>query len=169
MEWNMTQGWDNFQELVKEQMRKVYAEPFIEHSLNPKNVGDIENADSYVSVLGSCGDRMELYLNVRDNRITEATFYTDGCSATIACGSMLTELAKNKTLGEALSISAKVLIESLGGLPEDHVHCAGLASLTLKRAVMEYMNLQKEPWKKAYRDRDMRHNPIRVNEAEEIQ
>jgi nitrogen fixation protein NifU and related proteins len=164
----MTSGWDKFQELVKEQMRRVYAEPFIEHSMDPKNVGDMEDADSYVSVLGSCGDRMELYLKVRDDRITEATFYTDGCSATIACGSMLTELAKNKTLGEALAISAKVLIENLGGLPEDHVHCAGLASLTLKRAVMEYMNLRKEPWKKAYRSRDIRNNPIRVDETKEI-
>ena len=164
----MTSGWDNFQELVKEQMRKVYAEPFIEHSLDPKNVGDMEDADSYVSVLGSCGDRMELYLKVHDDRITDATFYTDGCSATIACGSMLTELAKNKTLGEALAISAKVLIEKLGGLPEDHVHCAGLASLTLKKAVMEYMNLRKEPWKKVYRDRDMRNNPIMVDETKEI-
>ena len=164
----MTSGWDNFQELVKEQMRKVYAGPFIEHSMDPKNVGDMEDADSYVSVLGSCGDRMELYLKVQDDRITDATFYTDGCSATIACGSMLTELAKNKTLGEALAISAKVLIENLGGLPEDHVHCAGLASLTLKRAVMEYMNLRKEPWKKAYRSRDIRNNPIRVDETKEI-
>lgn len=164
----MTTGWDKFQELVKEQMRKVYAESFIEHSMDPKNVGDMENADSYVSVLGSCGDTMELWLKVTDNRITQATFLTDGCSATIACGSMLTELAMNKTLGEALAISAKVLIDNLGGLPEDHVHCAGLASLTLKRAVLEYMNLKKEPWKKAYRELEMRRNPIEVNENEEI-
>ena len=164
----MTMGWDNFQELMKEKMRSVYSETFIEHSLNPKNVGDIEDADSYVSVLGACGDRMELYLEVKDNRITDATFYTDGCSATIACGSLLTEMAKNKTLGEALAISARILIDNLGGLPEDHVHCAGLASLTLKKAVMEYMNIQKEPGKKAYRDRDMRNNPFQVNETEEI-
>ena len=76
--------------------------------------------------------------------------------------------AKDKTLGTSLAISAKVLIENLGGLPEDHVHCAGLASLTLKRAVMEYMNLKKEPWKKAYHENNMRQNPIRVDETGEV-
>ena len=70
----MTTGWDNFQELIKEQMRKVYAEPFIEHCMDPKNIGRIDNADSYVSVLGSCGDRMELWLKITDDLITEASF-----------------------------------------------------------------------------------------------
>lgn len=164
----MTTGWDKYQELVKEQMRKLYAEPFIEHSMEPKNVGDMENADSYISVLGSCGDSMELWLKVKDNLIINARFLTDGCGATIACGSMLSEMAKNKTLGEALTINAKTLIEALGGLPEDHVHCAGLASLTLKKAVLEYMNLKKEPWKKAYSEAEKRHNPIRIDETEEL-
>ena len=164
----MATGWDKYQELIKEQMRKTYAEPFVEHSMEPKNVGDMENADSYVSVLGSCGDSMELWLKVKDGRILNATFLTDGCGATIACGSMLTEMAKSKTLGEALSINAKKLIEALGGLPEDHVHCAGLASQTLKRAVLEYMNLKKEPWKKVYTEVEKRHNPIRIDETEEL-
>ena len=93
---------------------------------------------------------------------------TDGCGATIACGSILTEMVKNKSLGEALTINAKALIEALGGLPEDHVHCAGLASLTLKKAVLEYMNLKKEPWKKAYSEVEKRHHPIRVDETEEL-
>jgi len=164
----MTIGWEKYQELVKEKMREVYAEPFIKHSMEPQNVGDMENADSYVSVMGSCGDNMELWLKVRDNVITDATFLTDGCSATIACGSMLTAKVKNKTLGEAQTISAKVLIEELGGLPEDHIHCAGLAALTLKKAVMEYLYLQKEPWKKPYQERDMRQYPIHVDETEEL-
>ena len=63
---------------------------------------------------------------------------------------MVTELANGKTLGEALAIRADVIAKSLGGLPDDHVHCAGLASLSLKKAIIEYINLQKEPWKKAY-------------------
>ncbi len=164
----MTTGWDKFQELMKDQMRQIYSEIFIEHSMDPKNVGYLDQADIYVSVLGSCGDNMELWLKVNNDRISEATFMTDGCSATIACGSMLTELAKNKTLGEALSISAKVLIREIGGLPEDHTHCAGLASLTLKRAVLEYMNLKKEPWKKIYKEHEIRNNPFRVNEVEAL-
>ena len=162
----MTTGWDKFQELVKEQMRQVYSEVFVEHAMDPRNVGDMENADCYVAVLGSCGDNMELWLKVNNDIITDATFMTDGCSATIACGSLLTELAKNKNLGEALAISAKVLIKELGGLPEDHTHCAGLASLTLKRAVIEYMNLKKEPWKKPYKEHEIRNHPFKVNELE---
>ena len=162
----MSNGWDRFQELIKEQMRRVYSEKFIEHSMDPKNLGFLEKADTYVSVLGSCGDNMELWLKVDGEIITEATFMTDGCSATIACGSMLTELAKNRTLGEALTISAKKLIVELGGLPEDHVHCAGLASLTLKKAIIEYTKLKKEPWKKPYNEYDIRNNPFRVNELE---
>ena len=147
----MTTEWDKLQEMIKEQMRQVYSETFIEHAMDPKNMGDMENADSHVSVLGPCSDRMTLWLKIKDNRITQATFLTNGCSATIACGSMATELAKGKTLGEALAISAEVIITKLGGLPEDHIHCAGLASLTLEKAIIEYTNLQKEPWKKAYR------------------
>lgn len=162
----MTTAWDKFQELMKEEMRKIYSEEFITHSMEPKNIGLLENADAHVYVLGSCGDNMELWLKVNKDRITEAAFTTNGCSATIACGSMLTETAKNKTLGEALAISVKMLIEKLGGLPEDHVHCAGLASLTLKRAILEYMNLKKEPWKKAYEERRLQEKLFLVNEFE---
>ncbi|MBN1367478.1 MAG: iron-sulfur cluster assembly scaffold protein [Dehalococcoidales bacterium] len=164
----MTTEWDKYQELVKEQMSKHFTEPYIKHSMEPKNVGDMENANTYISVLGSCGDSMELWLKVKENRIIDAAFMTDGCGATIACGSILTEMAKNKTLGEALAISAKTLIEALGGLPEGHTHCAGLASLTLKKAVLEYMNMKKEPWKKVYTESEKRHNPIRVDETEEL-
>ena len=139
----MTSGWDKFQELIKEQMRKVYSETFIEHSMDPKNIGDMEDADSYVSVLGSCSDRMSLWLKIKDNRIIQASFLTDGCSATIACGSLITELARGKTLGEALAITPKVIIKQLGGLPPEHVHCAGLASLSLKKAILEYIESQK--------------------------
>ncbi|OGO05195.1 MAG: hypothetical protein A2Y91_00700 [Chloroflexi bacterium RBG_13_54_8] len=118
--------------------------------MNPRNAGSIPDADAHASVLGPCGDNMEIWLKVRDGQVTEATFWTDGCGATIACGSMATELAKGKTLGEALAINAEVIAVKLGGLPDEHIHCAGLASLTLKKAIIEYMNLQREPWKKAY-------------------
>jgi nitrogen fixation NifU-like protein len=141
----MTTGWEKFQEMIKEQMRQVYSETFIEHATDPKNMGDMESADSHVSVLGPCSDRMTIWLKIKHNRIAQATFLTNGCSATIACGSMVTELAKGKTLGEALAINADIIAKSLGGLPDEHAHCAGLASLSLKKAIIEYMELQKEP------------------------
>ena len=123
----------------------------IDHATNPRNAGSMDDADASASVLGPCGDNMEMWLKVRDGIVKEVTFWTDGCGATIACGSIGTVLAQGKTLGEALAISAGVIAKSLGGLPDDHAHCAGLASLTLKKTIIEYVNLQKEPWKRAYR------------------
>ena len=130
----------------------TFSDILVDHSTHPRNAGDIPDADSYASELGACGDNMEMWLMVRADRIEKATFWTDGCGATIACGSIATELARDKTLGEALAISAEVIARSLGGLPENHAHCAGLASLTLKKTIIEYMNFQKEPWKRAYRN-----------------
>ena len=135
----------------REEHGNVFSEIGIDHAANPRNAGSIPDADTYASVLGPCGDNMEMWLKVGDGQIKNATFWTDGCSATIACGSMATELARGKTLGEALAISAEIITTNLHGLPDDHVHCAGLASLTLKKAIIEYINLQKEPWKKVYR------------------
>jgi len=128
----------------------VFSEIVIDYATNPRNVGCMPDADAHASVLGPCGDNMEIWLKVRDGEVVNAAFWTDGCSATIACGSMATELAKGKTLGEALAINAEVIAVKLGGLPDEHIHCAGLASLTLKKAIIEYMNLQREPWKRAY-------------------
>jgi len=135
----------------QEESGNVFSKTVIDHVTNPRNAGSMDSADAYASVLGPCGDNMEMWLKARDGRVKDVAFWTDGCGATIACGSMATELAKGKTLGEALAISAEVIARNLGGLPDDHAHCAGLASLTLKKAIIEYMNLQKEPWKKAYR------------------
>jgi len=140
--------------LQQEDTTNAFPEMVIEHATNPRNVGSMDNPDAYASVLGPCGDNMEMWLKVRNDYIEKATFWTDGCGATIACGSITTELAKGKTLGEGLAISAEVVTSNLGGLPENHIHCAGLASLTLKKVIIEYMNLQREPWKKAYRKQD---------------
>ena len=129
----------------------VLSATVVDHATNPRNAGSMDDADASASVLGPCGDNMEMWLKVRDGIVKDVTFWTDGCGATIACGSIGTVLAQGKTLGEALAISAGVIAKSLGGLPDDHAHCAGLASLTLKKTIIEYMNLQKEPWKRAYR------------------
>ena len=139
---------------MQEESGNVFSETVIDHASNPRNAGSMDEADAYASVLGPCGDNMEMWLKARDGRVKDATFWTDGCGASIACGSMATELAKGKTLGEALAISAEVIAMNLGGLPDDHAHCAGLASLILKKTIIEYMNLQKEPWKRDYQRHD---------------
>ena len=146
----MTSGWGTFQELVKGEMRKVYSETVVDHAVNPRNVGDMADADGFAQITGPCGDTIEIWLKVRNDVITEATFMTDGCGTTIAAGSMVTELAKWKPIIQANKISQQDVLNALGELPEESQHCALLAANTLKEAVKDYLTLRNEPWKRAY-------------------
>jgi len=101
-----------------------------------ENMGKLENPDGRGVVRGWCGDTMQIDLLLSGEIIKEARFLTDGCGATIACGSMLTKLAKLKTLSEAQKITPEVLLEALGGIPEGHEHCAELAVKTLHQAII---------------------------------
>jgi nitrogen fixation NifU-like protein len=147
----MTSGWDKFQELVRAEMRKVYSETFIDHSMDPRNLGDMENADGFASVTGPCGDTMKMWLRVKNETINEASFMTDGCGTTIAAGSMVTEMAKGKNVSQARKISQQDVLSALGGLPEESEHCALLAANTLREAVKDYLVFKAEPWKRAYK------------------
>ena len=150
----MPSEFDPFAELKKlvmEDMRKTYSEKVIDHFLNPRNLGELEDADGFGKVTGPRGDTMQICLRVKDDKITDATFMTDGCGTTIACGSMTTELAKGKTIAEALKITQDDILKSLDGLPEDDIHSSLLAADTLKEALRDYLSLQKEPWKRGYR------------------
>ncbi len=147
----MTTSWDKFQELVRAEMRKVYSETVIDHSLDPRNVGDIENADGFAKVTGPCGDTMQMWLKVKNGTISDASFLTDGCGTTIAAGSMVTEMAKGKSVSQAQKISQQDVLSALGGLPEESEHCALLAADTLKTAVRDYLAMKREPWKRAYK------------------
>jgi nitrogen fixation NifU-like protein len=145
---------DSFKELeeaVMADMRSIYSEKVIDHFLNPRNLGQIETPDGFGRVTGPCGDTMEIYLRVRGDRIINATFWTDGCGPSIACGSMVTELIKGKSITEALRVTQDEILNSLGGLPEESLHCAFLAADTLREAIRDYLALNKEPWKRAYR------------------
>lgn len=147
----MTTAWDEFQELMKAEMRKVYSETVVDHAMNPRNVGSMDNADGYARITGPCGDTMEIWLRARNDIIIEASFLTDGCGTTIAAGSMVTELVKGKSATQALKISRQDVLSALGGLPEESQHCALLAANTLKEAVKDYLAFWGEPWKRAYR------------------
>jgi len=149
----MTSDWETFQELAKAEMRKVYSETVVEHALNPRNVGSIPNADGFAGITGPCGDTMEIWLKVRDGTIRQATFMTDGCSTTIAAGSMVTEMAKGKSVIQALKIGQQDVLNALGGLPEESEHCALLAANTLKAGLKDYLAFKNEPWKRAYKTR----------------
>jgi len=147
----MTSEFDELQELILEDARKIYSETTIDHFMNPRNLGDMDDADGFGRVTGSCGDTMEIWLKVRSGAIAEATFMTDGCGTSIASGSMVTELAKGRSVGEARRISQQDVLGALGGLPEESEHCALLAADTLKEAIKDYVMMEREPWKKAYR------------------
>ena len=134
-----------------EQMETAYSETAIDHMRNPRNAGLIPNPDGQARITGPCGDTMEIWLKVRAGIIEQATFWTDGCGTTIAAGSMATELAKGKGVGEALRIAQQDVLDALGGLPDDSVHCALLAANTLREAVKDYLAYRNEPWKRAYR------------------
>jgi len=122
-----------------------YSQKVMEHFMNPRNVGQIENPDG-VGHVGNpiCGDIMELYIKVKDNVIVDAKFKTFGCGAAIATSSMVTELVKGKTIEEALKISNKAVAEALDGLPPIKMHCSMLAEDALKSAIEDYLEKQKQ-------------------------
>jgi len=147
----MTSAWEQFEELIREEMRKTYSEITIDHAMNPRNVGDMADADGFAKVTGPCGDTMEIRLKVDNDTIVGATFMTDGCGTTIASGSIVTEMAKAKNVIEGRKISQQDILGALGGLPEASQHCALLAANTLKAAIGDYLAMKKEQWKRAYR------------------
>jgi len=142
---------DRTPEALPSDIRQAYSEIVVDHATNPRNVGRMEVANGFARITGPCGDTMEIWLRVRNEVINEATFMTDGCGTSIASGSMVTELAKNKSVGEALRIGQADVLYALGGLPDDSCHCALLAANTLKEAVKDYLTFRNEPWKRAYR------------------
>ena len=121
----------------------MYSEKVMDHFSNPRNVGEIENADG-VGEVGNptCGDMMNIYIKVEDNILTDVKFKTFGCGAAIATSSMITEMAVGKTLEEALEITRNDVAEELGGLPQVKMHCSNLAADGLRAAIEDYRNKQ---------------------------
>jgi len=117
----------------------MYSEKVLDHFKNPRNVGEIEEADG-VGTVGNpvCGDMMSIYIKVKDDRIDDVKFKTFGCGAAIATTSMTTELAKGKTLDEAMEITRQDVADELGGLPPVKMHCSNLAADALHEAVKDY-------------------------------
>ncbi len=117
----------------------MYTEKVMEHFRNPRNMGEIPDADG-VGTVGNpvCGDLMTIYIKVKDNRIADIKFKTFGCGAAIATSSMTTELAKGKTLDEAMKITRADVAENLGGLPPIKMHCSNLAADGLHAAIEDY-------------------------------
>ncbi len=117
----------------------MYSEKVLDHFRNPRNVGEIEDPDG-VGTVGNpvCGDVMSIYIKVNDDKIADIKFRTFGCGAAIATTSMTTELAKGKTLDEAMEITRAEVAEKLGGLPPVKMHCSNLATDALHEAIEDY-------------------------------
>jgi nitrogen fixation protein NifU and related proteins len=117
----------------------MYSEKVMEHFTNPRNVGEIDNADG-IGEVGNpvCGDMMSFYIKVKDGRIEDIKYKTFGCVAAIAVSSTVSELAKGRTLDEARAITKKAAAEALDGLPKEKMHCSNLGAEALSKAIEDY-------------------------------
>ena len=117
-----------------------YSEKVLNHFKHPRNVGEIENADGTGEVGNPvCGDMMTFYIKVKDNKLEDVKFKTFGCGAAIAVSSMVSEMAKGKTVEEALKITNEMVAQELGGLPPNKLHCSNLGADALHKAIENYL------------------------------
>ncbi|NLB24015.1 MAG: iron-sulfur cluster assembly scaffold protein [Clostridiales bacterium] len=126
----------------------IYNDIVMEHFMNPRNVGELENPDG-IGTYGSpvCGDMMQITIKVVDEVIVDAKFKTFGCGSAIASSSMATEMIIGKTIDEALAITNKEIVSELGGLPAVKIHCSVLADHAIKNAIFDYANKQVKTYK----------------------
>ena len=117
----------------------VYSDKVMDHFMNPRNVGEIKDADG-IGEVGNpvCGDMMTFYIKVKDKRLEDVKFKTFGCGAAIAVSSMTSEMAKGKTIEEAVKITPSLVAEQLEGLPKNKFHCSNLGAQALRKAIRDY-------------------------------
>lgn len=144
------EGFDKLDEYIVGNPDAACSKVYLQHALHPQNASHMEDANGFALTYTHDDSAMEIWLKVSDEIITCATFWTDGCGNTIACGSMLTEMVRGKTIGEALDITPVELADALGGLPGDGCTCAELAVNTLQQAVRDYLAFKNEPWRRKY-------------------
>ena len=114
------------------------------HANDPHNMGKLDDFNGHAKITGPCGDTMEFWLKIQDDKIKIVSFITDGCGPSLASGSMTTCLAEGRSVEEAQSINQQDVLKALEGLPKDHEHCALLATNTLRAACENYLSNQKE-------------------------
>jgi nitrogen fixation NifU-like protein len=144
---------DLFKELeqsIIDDMKRVYSEKTVDHFLNPRNLGRISAPDGMGRITDPRGNTMEIYLKVKEGKVMNASFWTDGCGCSIASGSVVTELAKGKNISDGQKITQQDVLDALGGLPGEDVRCALLAANTLKEAFKNCLAFKKESKKGAH-------------------
>ncbi len=127
----------------------MYSKKVMDHFMHPRNVGEIKDADGIVDVGNPvCGDLMTFYIKVENNKIKDVKFKTFGCGAAIAVSSMVSELAKGKTIEEAMKVTNKMVVGELDGLPPQKLHCSNLGADALHKAIKNYLEKKKDKDKK---------------------
>jgi len=144
---DLDQVAQEIQKAILDDARRIYSEKVIDHFLHPRNAGGIKDADGLGKIKGPCGDTMYIYLRIDGTRIADAKFMTDGCGTTIACGSVVTDMARGKEIKEASKIRQIHILQALGGLPDEHIHCSVLAVGTLRAAIKNYLLAQRSKGK----------------------
>lgn len=127
------------QQHILEETKRDFGEKVCERWQNPLYMGVMRDADGHAKARGTCGDSMEIFLKFDGNRVLNASFQTDGCGPTVVCGSYAAEMALGKTVDDLFEITGETILASLGGLPEEHEHCAFLAAASLHAAADDYM------------------------------
>jgi nitrogen fixation NifU-like protein len=124
--------------LLLKKMENLFSERVIDYGTHPRNCGILDRPDGYAKVTGPCGDTVEIFLHIRDGRIQDIRYTTDGCMTSHAAVSAATEMAREKNVRECLKINQGSILDHLGGLPDDSRHCALLAAITLHKALRNF-------------------------------
>jgi nitrogen fixation protein NifU and related proteins len=136
---------------LSESLRKIYSETVVDHILNPRNERSIPIPDGFAACTSGCGETMKIWLKIANGQVMQTGFWTDGCAATIACGSMTTDLIIGRSVMQAFALSTQDIVDALMGMPQGNLHCAELAVNTLRSALKDHLVMDQQPWKKLYR------------------
>lgn len=136
---NLDEFIDNLQNEIFEDAKKALGEKGFHRWRNPRFNGKMENPDAYARLKGECGDTMEIYLRFENNRVSNASYFTDGCASSAVSGSFAAELTLGKDPDELTDITAETVLNTIGRLPEEDQHCATLAARTVQEALSNYM------------------------------
>ena len=130
---------DQLQEQIFAETREAFGEKVYQRWRQPLYMQAMDSPDGHANLRGECGDSIEIFLKFESNRVTQASFLTDGCATSVVCGSFAAEIALGKTTDELLDIDGKVILNELGGLPAENEHCAHLAAESLHAALDDFM------------------------------
>ena len=129
--------------VIREKARQIYSDKIVDYGTNPGNYGRMDHPDGYAKKDGECGENIEMFLRMKDGKVEESRFISDGCMFTVAACNAATEMAKDKTIQDCLRINLSSILEHLGGMPTDHAHCALNAALIFQKALRNYISNNK--------------------------